>query len=452
MPEPLDGTYDRTKEPNRRRFLTTAGWAGAVGIGSAGLASCSNPPVATPPTKIEARARTIIADVSSTESAQLNSAALNRAVAEGAKAGTSVVIPGGLFQHEGFTLPSEGKFALEGSGAGATILENVGKSSSIESHGIPGGPYTQDWVLSGLTLTTDRVRRTQVGLDIKLASRFAIRDVHIQDHGVGVRHTSAWACQYENCRVVRSELGWHFPQNEFAPSSPVALHNCGAWDSGTAVLIEGGLEACTWTGGDLAGCLEGVRVFGDDARSITLQGLNFERIAGSDLVVGDDKSGPSSVAATGCRFLRTDRGPLSVDFTRGDGLNLDHCRWTNYETAVRQLPSAGRLTLIANSQYRVDQLLSTANSPIDHATFVTSIGQFTSYVTADKESHFYAVASSQGIQTRLLTGDGKRSVSDTDFDIAPTAGWTCLVKDTSDNSVRHAVRDASRWYVSPPYT
>lgn len=401
---------------------------------------------------VEVRARTVVADVSSTASSAMNSAALDRAVAGAANAGTSVVIPGGLFPHQGFTLPNEGKFVLAGSGAGVTTLVNVGESSSITAHGTPGGPYTQDWVLSDLTLTTDRVRQRQVGLDIKLASRFAVRDVHIEEHGVGVRHTSAWACLYENCRAVRSGLGWHFPRNDFAPSSPVGLQNCGAWDGRIAVLIEGGLEACTWTGGDLAGCAEGVRVFGDDARSITLQGLNFERIAGADLVVGDDESGPSSIAATGCRFLRTDRGPLSVSFTRGDGLSLDHCRWTNYDTAVRQLPSAGRLTLVANSQYRVDQLLSTGNTPIDHATFVTSVGQFTSYVTADKESRFYAVTTSQGVQTRMLTGEGKRSVSDSDFDIGPAAGWTCLVKDTSDNSVRHAVRDASRWYVSQPYT
>ena len=62
-----------------------------------------------------------------------------------------------------------------------------------------------------------------------------------------------------------------------------------------------------------------------------------------------------------------------------------------------------------------------------------------------------AVVGTEGVATKVLSGPDKRTAADQDFGITPVVGSTAVLEDTTDGSVRHAVRGGTGWFVSPPY-
>lgn len=431
----------------RRAFLTAS--AAAVGAGVAATA-CQAP--AAPPVAFDVIARNVQAKLSATADPQTNTDALNAALAESANGGTQVILPGGEFAFHGMTLPPAGRVSIRGSGRGVTVLRNEGTAPTVTAHGVPGNQhYMSDWAISDLTLDASTRRADQVALSVLLASRFSISDLYIRGHGVGVRHESSWDGGYDGVSVADSGVGWHFPPTNYAPTAPLGLRNCSAINTDRAVSIENGVEALEWIGGDFSGCGRGMSIVGDESRSISLHGINFERIAGEDLTVGDDDSGPAAIALYGCRFLRTDKGPVSVRFLRGDGLTFSSCRWTNYRTAVEHGDDAGLLVLHTSTGFDVDQFMTSRGQVAPPGVLNASVGPTTALLSLTEPSVLPAVHGTEGLATKVLSGPGRVSLRDDDFAITPVVGTTAVLVDEADGSVRQAIRVAAGWVVSAPY-
>lgn len=432
--------------PVRRRGLLAAA---VVGAGVAATATaCSKPDTVD----VTVSARSIQPQLSSSADAKTNTDALNGAIAESRKTGADVVLPGGEFAFGGMTLPIEGGVAVRGAGRGITVLRNETGEPSVTAHGVPGGTeWMSDWILEGVSFTSTQRRAKQVALSVMLAHRFAVRDVTITGYDVGVRHESGWDCGYDGVSVTDCGTGWLFPGTNFAPSSPVGLRNCSAVDSDVAVLVENAIETLEWVGGDFSQCGRGMLIYGNDSRSLSFHGLNFERIRGEDVLIGDAKTGPAAISFTGCRFLRVDKGAVSVRFVRGDGVTFGSSRWTKYGTAVEQGPDSGTLVVNASSGFEVDDFVNAGGRVQPEGVFNASAGQHSLVLALDGPSVLPAVVGAEGVATKVLSGPGRRGASDRDFAIPPVAGSTVVLRDTTDGSVRHAIRGVTGWFVSAPY-
>jgi hypothetical protein len=431
-----------------RRGLLTAAAAAALGAGVAAAATSGKPSSV----EVEVSARSVAPKLSSTADAKANTAALNAAITESTSTGADVVLPGGEFGFVGMTLPVKGGVNIRGAGRGVTVLRNEGGDPSVTAHGTPGGTeYLSDWAISGLSLTSANRQPNQVGLSIKLANRFTVSDVTVIGHGIGVRHESGWDCGYDGVSVSKSGTGWLFPRTDFAPSSPVGLHNCSAVTCDVAVLVENGVETLEWVGGDFSECGRGMLLFGNDTRSISLHGLNFERIRGEDITIGDAKTGPAAISVNGCRFLRVTKGPVSVRFIRGDALTFVSSRWTKYGTAVEQSPDSGQLVVNTSTGFEVDQFITSNGQVQPQGVLNASAGQFSMLLALDEPSVLPAVIGREGVATKVLSGPGKRTAVDQDFAIPPVVGSTAVLRDETDGSVRHALRGVTGWFVSAPY-
>ena len=432
-----------------RRGLLTATAAAVLGASVAATATACQKPGSV---EVEVSARSVQPKLSSAADPKANTEALNAAITESAANGTDVVLPGGEYGFVGMTLPEEGGVNIRGAGRGITVLRNEGVDPSVTAHGVPGGTeWMSDWAVSGVTFTSASRQPSKVGLSVKLAHRFTISDVTVIGHGIGVRHESGWDCGYDGVSVAKSGTGWLFPRTNFAPSSPVGLRNSSAVECDVAVLVENAIETLEWVGGDFSGCGRGMLLFGNDTRSISLHGLNFERIRGEDIVIGDSETGPAAVTVNGCRFLRVDKGPLSVRYVRGDALTFTSSRWTRYGTAVEQGPGSGRLVVSTSTGFEVDQFITSAGKVQPEGVLNASIGEFSMLLSLDAPSVLPAVIGTEGVATKVLSGPGRRTATDKDFAIAPVVGTTAVLRDTTDGSVRHALRGMTGWLVSAPY-
>ena len=433
----------------RRRGLLTGSAAAVLGASVAAAATSCGKPSSV---EVEVSARSVQATLSSTADAKANTAALNAAITESTSVGADVVLPGGEYGFVGMTLPAKGAVNIRGAGRGVTVLRNEGSDTSITAHGASGGTeYLSDWTISGLSLTSANRQPSQVGLSVKLASRFSVRDVTVIAHGIGVRHESGWDGGYDGVTVTTSGTGWLFPRTGYAPTSPLGLRNCSAVTCDVGAVVEDGVETLEWVGGDFSVCGRGMLLLGNETRSISLHGLNFERITDEDITVGDDQTGPAAITVNGCRFLRVAKGPVSVRFVRGAALTVTSSRWTNYGTAVEQGPDAGQLVVNTSTGYEVDQFVTSDGRVQPQGVVNASAGSSSLLLALDAPSVFPAVIGSEGVATKLLSGPGKRTAVDEDFAMLPVVGSTAVVLDTTDGSVRHAVRGTAGWFVSPPY-
>jgi hypothetical protein len=425
--------------------------AAAVGAGVAAAATaCSRADAGS--VEVEVSARSVLAKLSAGADPKANTDALNAALAESIKVGADVVLPGGEFGFLGMTLPTKGRVNVGGSGRGVTVLRNEGTDPSVTAHGVPGGDeYLSDWAISGLTLTATKKQPALVAVSVKLASRFSVSDISVFGHGVGVRHESGWDGGYDSVSVGKTGTGWLFPRSDFAPTSPVGLRNCSAWDCDTAVIVENGVETMEWVGGDFSGCGRGVLLYGNETRSISLHGINFERIRGEDLLIGDGDTGPASVTVHGCRFLRVAKGPVSVRFVRGDALTINSSRWTRYQTAVDQGPNSGGLVVNTSTGFEVDHFIAANGGVQAEAVLNASAGAHSLRLALDGPSIFPSVIGAEGVSTKVLSGPGRVTASDRDFAVPPGVGCTCVLRNETDGTVRHAIRGVTGWFVSAPY-
>jgi hypothetical protein len=433
-----------------RRGLLAISAAAAAG---AGVAAAATAWPKQRPVEITVSARSVQPDLSTAAPAQANTDALNSAIAQSATAGADVVLPGGEYGFLGVTLPDGGGVAVRGAGRGVTVLRNEGAAPSVTAHGRPGGTsWMSDWTVSGMTLTSADRRRGLIGLSVTLAHRFTISEVTVVGHDVGVRHESSWDGGYEDVSVTTSTTGWLFPRTAYAPTAPLGMRNCSAVECDSGAIIENAVEALEWIGGDFSVCGRGFVLSGNDTRSISLHGLNFERIRNEDVVIGDANTGPAAIGFHGCRFLRVDKGPVSVRFLRGDGIVFSGSRWTNYGTAVDQGRDSGNLIVNSSSGFEVDRFIATGDRVQPQGVLNASTGSASLFLSLDAASVLPAVVGTEGVATKVLSGDGKRSVADDDFAIPPAIGSTAVVRDTADGSVRHAIRGVTGWFVSAPYS
>jgi hypothetical protein len=425
--------------------------AAAIGAGVAATATACGTSDSSS-AAVEVSARSVVAKLAKGVDPKVNTDALNAAIAESTSMGADVVLPGGEYGFLGVTLPVKGHVNVRGAGRGVTILRNEGTEPSIAAHGVPGGTeFLSDWAISGLTLTATKKQPALVGLSVKLASRFSISNVSVFGHGIGVRHESGWDGGYEDVSVGQTGIGWLFPRSDFAPTSPLGLRNCSAWDCDTAAVVENGVETMEWVGGDFSGCGRGMLLFGDETRSISLHGINFERIRGEDLLVGDGKTGPASISVNGCRFLRVAKGPVSVRFVRGDALTITSTRWTNYQTAIDQGPDSGQLVVNTSSGFEVDQFIASNGGVQAAALMNASAGPHSLRLAVDGPSVFPAVIGAEGVGTKVISGRDRVTASDADFAVKPSVGFTCVLRNETDGTVRHAIRGVTGWFVSAPY-
>ena len=269
---------------------------------------------------------------------------------------------------------------------------------------------------------------------------------------MGVRHESGWDGGYENVSISQSGTGWLFPRTGYAPSAPLGMRNCSAVECDTGAIVENAVEALQWIGGDFSVCGRGLVLYGNDTRSISLHGLNFERIRNEDVVIGDATTGPAAIGFHGCRFLRVDKGPVSVRFVRGDAIVFSGTRWTNYSTAVDQGSDSGSLIVNSSSGFEVDRFIAARDSVQPQGVLNAGTGSAALTLALDSASVLPAVVGTEGVATKVLSGPGKRSADDKDFAIPPAVGTTAIVRDTGDGSVRHAIRGVTGWFVSAPYT
>jgi hypothetical protein len=425
------------------------GSTAVLGVSLAGTATACRH---TQTQAVEVTARSVLAQLSATAAPAANTDALNAAIRDASASGADVIVPGGEYGFNGMTIPAGGRVKIRGAGSGITVLQNSGDGPSIAAHGVPGtSSYLSDWGVSDLTLTAPGRRDGQAGLSVRLASRFSVRDVSVLNHGVGVRHEAAWNCGYDGLSVTQSGIGWLFPSTNFAGSTPVGILNCSGSDCDTAVLIEDAVDAMAWVGGDFAGCGRGLVVYGDQSRSISFHGINFERVRDEDIVVGDDKTGPSALTFSGCRFWRDEKGDVSVRIVRGDGIAFYSSRWTNYRRALDQASKSGSLVMVGCTGFEVDQW--NARDPRVRLADVlnATTGDSSIRLSLRDTSVLPAVMGTEGVTTKVLSGQGRRTVADGDFAVAPKVGCMCVLYDTTDGSVRHGIRAETGWHVSAPY-
>ncbi|MFT4398377.1 hypothetical protein ACLTEW_25970 [Gordonia lacunae] len=435
-------------DESRRRLLRTAGMGLGIGATASVLAACGSD---TGPVTIESSTRTVVASVSATASGPQNSARIDAAITEAGRTGADVLIPGGTYDFTGFSFPRGGEVSIRGAGRGATVLRNIAQGASVTAHGDPGGPYSPSWSLSHLTLDAS-TRDDTTGLDVLLSTGFTVSDVDIVNHRTGVLHKSAWACQYADVRVSDCDIGWRFPTSQFTPSAPVTLTNCHAIETGTAVEIEDGIECLLWNGGDWSGCGTGMVVTGNEVRAVRLQAINFERIENEDVIVGADAAGPAGLSLVSCRFFRTSRGLVSIRYRRGQAFTVTDCSWTDYRTAIVQEGTAGSLVAMANATSLVENFIDRSGTIVLNEPFVATAGADIAQVSFAGTTVLHSVSAPEGVQTKFVSGEGKRSISDDDFpNLRPAPGWTAVVEDTRSGTVRHAVRGSDGWRVSAPY-
>lgn len=442
---------DQQKQrPGRRGFLTASALALGAGVSAT---ACQAPSTSTAaPVGLDVIARNVLAQLSVNADPKANTDALNSAIAQSATAGVRVILPGGEFGFLGMTLPSMGRVTIAGSGRGVTVLRNEGAEPGVTAHGEPGGDvYLSDWAVSGLTLTAAARQPEQAALSVTLANRFSVSDLSIRGYGIGVRHESGWDGGYDGVSVADTGVAWYFPTTNYAPSSPLGLRHCSAVNCDTAVSIENGVDAVEWVGGDFSGCGRGMVILGDQTRSISLHGINFERIRDEDMIIGDDKAGPAAVTVNGCRFFRVDKGAASVRFIRGDALSFNGSRWTEYATAVDQGPDSGMVVLNASSGFEIDRFLASDGRVQSAGVLNASNGSVSMLLSLDETSTLPAVAGVEGVATKILSGRGRVTVGDDDFAIPPRPGSTAVLRDEADGAMRHAIRGESEWFVSMPY-
>jgi hypothetical protein len=442
-------TAPKSSPKRSRRGLLAVSAAAAAGAGVAAVATTW--PTRSP-VEVQVSARSIQPELSTTVPAQANTDALNAAVAQSASAGADVVLPGGEYGFLGLTLPSRGGVAVRGAGRGVTVLRNEGPGASITAHGQPGGTsWMSDWTVSGMSLTRPDRRPGSIGLSVTLAHRFTVSEVTVVGHDIGVRHESGWDGGYEDVSVTTSGTGWLFPRTGYAPSAPLGMRNCSAVECDTGAVVENAVEALEWVGGDFSVCGRGIVLHGNDTRSISLHGVNFERISNEDVVIGDADTGPAAIGFHGCRFLRVNKGPVSVRYLRGDAIVFSASRWTNYATAVDQGQDSGSLIVNSSSGFEVDRFIATGDRTQPQGVLNASTGSASLLLALDTASVLPAVIGTEGVATKVLSGPGKRSAVDEDFAIPPAVGTTAVVRDTTDGSIRHAIRGVTGWFVSAPY-
>lgn len=411
----------------------------------------------------------IIAQVDPNATAAANSTAINSAITSAVSAKGQVLIPGGTFAHQGITFPATGPVTVRGTGWANTILVNTHVSNASVAVRGSGTTYCPRATLSDLTLSANGIRANQTGIDVLLSQQLVVQNVQIDTHGIGVRHQASWEGIYLEVAVHGCGTGWYFPPpGAYTASAPVNLTNCSAINSAAvAVKIDDGVEALTWQGGDFSGSAAGMTIDGSQTRTLSFHSLNFERIAGSDIVIGAAGGAPSAISFYGCRFLRTATGASSVRLIRADPVAFFGCRWTNYVTAIQQDNTTGEVTLAANGSTQVTNFLANSGktyprSPlmVSHPTSVSAIGPAgtlfaASYAmlppTAANAKYPGGTLQLPNIYKTPAAGQPAR-VLDADFTIAPVDGSTCLVFNTLDGSIRHAVRDYGTWRYSAPYT
>lgn len=362
---------------------------------------------------------TVLAAVSTSNTAAQNTTALNTAITAAATGGT-VLIPPGTFDFNGCTLPAVGRVHLQGSGRGTTVLRNVhATNASITAAGAGGGvdpvnPYCADWTVSDLSLTASAVRAGQVGISVLLGVRFAVRDVTVTSMGVGVRHKASWECGYNTVSALSCTIGWEFPTpTPYTVSCPVTVTNGSAVSCGTAVSINESIETLAWHGGDFAVSTNGVSIIGNQARSITFTGVNFEGVTNKDVVVGDATTGPAAVTFIGCRFFRQTKvaGSLSVDYVRGVGLSFVGCRWGGYVTAIKQSNTAGDITHSGSVAQDVDNFY-VDGSNVSHLVSESAVVSLTG-----KTASIWASSTAQTIPATTLTRVTLNSQDETQADV-----------------------------------
>lgn len=403
-----------------------------------------------------ANGRFVVASVSTGNTAAQNSTAINNALTAAVTSGLEVIIPGGTYDHEGITFPVAGPVTLRGAGYGQTVLRNThATNASITAAGSGGGVYCERATISDLNLTADTTRATQVGLNVLLNWKLSVSNVNITLHGVGVRHKASWETLYSQVLIFQCTTAWQFPDPApYTPSSPITLVNCSAVECGLGLDIVDGLETATWNGGDFSDTTQGMRILGNQTRSLYFNGINFEGITNDDVVIGDGSTGPTAVTFTSCRFFRTSTGTRSVYFRRGEAITIQGSSFTNYTTAIRQDSTSGNMTLMTCSDNTVTNFYDLNGTISDNANLMTGFPStgVSTYGGSSPRIKTATVQASSWSATQTLYGAGKVTVSDADFTITPVDGATCLVYNTSDNSIRHAIRDWGVWRVSAPYS
>ena len=299
----------------------------------------------------------IIAKVYTSATSAQNSAAINTAISTAATNSGSVHIPSGTFNHEGFSAVDG--MTIFGDGIGRTVLVNThATNNSVNVVGAGGGEYVPGVCLYGMTLTTDAVRPDQIGVNILLCRTTEVSNIYITNHGVGVRHKSAWAQLYRSVRVENCTIGYHIPLPEpNVSSTPVTMIACHAISCGTGLQVDDGLECFLWAGGDLSRCDNGVVLNGNQTRGLKFDSVNFEQITNDDIIVGASGA-PTAITFNGCRFFHdAGGGPRSVSYAAGSGVVFIGCRWTGYTLAIQQSSSTGVLMLLGCSQFNVTDFL-----------------------------------------------------------------------------------------------
>jgi hypothetical protein len=294
---------------------------------------------------------TLLAEVSTSNTAAQNTAAIQAAITTEGSSGLGVRLPGGTYDHDGIVLPAAGKVTICGAGRGRTILRNVHATNpSFTARGTAGGPYCPEWKLEGLTLSASARRTNQIGLDVELSHLFTVRDISITGHYYGVSHKSAWDCTFDTVNVNTCSTGWFFPVPVYTSASPVNVINGSAWGCDTAVYIADGLECLNWVGGDFAQSILGLVVLGNATRTLNFSGVNFEGMTNECVTIGDGTTGPSAITFDSCRFLKTGTANVrAVQFVRGAGVAMTGCWFSGYTTAILQDSTSGDFTYDACS-------------------------------------------------------------------------------------------------------
>lgn len=283
-------------------------------------------------------------------SAAANSTAITTCLADANTAGTSVVIPGGTYAHQGITYPADGRVNLRGAGVGKTVLNNTHASNaSIAATGVGGAgptPYCERFKISDLTLSASAIHAGQYGLALTLCTRFAIEDVFVEKHADGARIVSAWRGSFRGVEANSNTNGFHFTSG-YAGSTPLTFIDCHAGDNtGIGVWIEDAVEGLVWHGGDVDHNGTGMVITGNSSKVLTFTGLNFESNTGLDVQIGNVSTTPNSVNLNNCRHLRGSTGTLAIDHQNGGPVNIVGCYFGNYTTAIHQSNVTGILSVV----------------------------------------------------------------------------------------------------------
>tara|TARA_R110000850_G_scaffold91270_6_gene193844 strand:+ start:6961 stop:9432 length:2472 start_codon:yes stop_codon:yes gene_type:complete len=264
------------------------------------------------------------------------------------------------YEHTGLSIPNGA--TVIGQGKGRSILKNTHASNTSVKI-----PYDDDLnfytkiLLSDFTILAGVVRSgSQVGFDIDTAQQNKFSNISVSSHATNIQEKSSWSNVFDSVQSIGGINMWDVISGDSTNGTPNTHINCDGEDCVNGISIDiRGHSSSVWVGGAIEHMQNhALKIFGNDDRTITFIGVNFEGnqestggVSGADVILGDASIGassaPSNIKFDTCQFTQTDGTQTrpAFDLVFGDNLTLDTCHFIGYPQVADLSSNFGKFNL-----------------------------------------------------------------------------------------------------------